>query len=61
MDILKFSNFYEKFEALKVCHDAGLYKEQAYLNIVIGRKEEAVQLLIDSCSDNISEVVDLAV
>lgn len=60
MDVLKFGK-YEKFEALKACQEAKLYKEQAYLNIMIGRKEEAVQLLIDSCSENINEVVDLAV
>ena len=42
MHILKYSNFYEKMKALKVCEMAKLYKEQAYLNIIIGEKEKAV-------------------
>ena len=38
-----------------------MYKEQAYLNIKTGKIEEAVQILIDYCCDNLKEVVDLAV
>jgi hypothetical protein len=61
LDFFKNSDFYERLEALQACQKAKLYKEQAYLNIKIGETKEAVRLLIDSCSENINQVVELAV
>jgi len=61
MNFLQLSDSYKDFDALEQCKTAKLYKEQAFLFIKIGKTEEAVQILIDHCCDNLKEVVDLAV
>ena len=38
-----------------------MHKEQAYLYIKTGKIDDAVNVLVENCSDNMKEVVDLAV
>ena len=38
-----------------------MHKEQAYLYIKTGKTDDAVNVLVENCSDNMKEVVDLAV
>jgi hypothetical protein len=62
LNILKYSNYYDRFEILKLCQKHKLFNEQAFLNIVIGKKEEAVQIMVNQCiGDNTKTIIDLAV
>jgi len=43
-----------------LCANAGAYKEQAYLYLKTGKNAEAINVLVEHCSDKMSDVVGLA-
>ena len=61
MNFLQSTENYPPFKAAELCKAAKLHKEQAYLYIKTGKVDEAVNVLVENCSDNMKEVVDLAV
>jgi hypothetical protein len=38
---------YNALEASQLCSESGLFKEQAYLLIKIGNKDEAIRIIIE--------------
>ena len=52
---------YAPFRAAEMCRNAGLHREQAYLNFKTGKTEEAISVLIEKCCDNLAGVIELAV
>jgi len=42
------------------CKKSGLFKEEAFLYIKIGKTKEATQVLIDGAGDDVRAAVDLA-
>ena len=61
MNFLQSTENYPPFKAAELCKKANLHKEQAYLYIKIGKMDEAVNVLVENCGDNMKEVIDLAV
>ena len=61
MNFLQATENYPPFKAAELCKQAKLHKEQAYLYIKTGKVDEAVNVLVENCSDNMKEVIDLAV
>ena len=45
----------------RVCLNNGRFKELAYLNIKMAKIEDAVNVLIDNCGEDLSSVADFAV
>jgi len=51
---------YKTFEVAEKCKEKGLFKEQAYMFIKIGKIREATQILIQESGDDINSAVDMA-
>lgn len=47
------------FETMKICHKYRRFKEEAYLLAKVGKEEQAIEILINNCS-NFAETVDFA-
>ena len=61
LSFLMATDVYQPHKAAEKCQDAGLYREQAYLLFKTGNAEEAIQVLIEKCCDNLAGVIELAV
>ena len=61
MDFLQKADNYPPFKAAEMCRNAGLHREQAYLYFKTGKTEDAINVLIDNCCDNLAGVIELAV
>ena len=61
MDFLQAADSYPPFKAAEMCRSAGLHREQAYLYFKTGKKDEAINVMIENCCDNLSGVISLAV
>lgn len=60
MFFLQNTDGYSAMKAVDQCRANEMHKEEAYLLIKMGKKEEAIRVLIDHC-ENVSDVIDLAV
>jgi hypothetical protein len=60
MDFLSKTDHYNQFVVAEKCKKSGLFKEQAFLYIKIGKTKEATQVLIDGAGDDVRSAIDLA-
>lgn len=60
MDLLLHLDNYKTFEVAETCKEKGLFKEQAYMYIKIGKIKEATQILIQESGDDVNSAVDMA-
>ena len=60
-EFLKESTHYDKARAVEVCGNGGMFKEQAYLYFIMGKKNDGVQILVEKCTDDMEYAIQLAV